>query len=638
MGAAGILTRMAAEGHSTHHYPPIGDYALIGDCRSAALISRAGSLDWLCFPRFDSPSIFGALLDAEKGGRFAVRPIGPYRAERRYLPRTNILETTFHTPSGAVVLRDLMPVASEEEKRLRLEPPHEVLREIEGLAGEVELEVIYDPRPRYAAVVPTLKRRGALGIWIECQPFALVLCSDIPLEICADQPGARGRAVIRAGEQYSLSLSYTQEAPAVIPPLGQFTRERVERSARWWRAWANSFSYDGPYDEMVLRSALVLKLLAYAPSGAVVAAPTTSLPERIGGVRNWDYRYCWLRDASFTLRALLDVGFHDEAHAFLGWILHATRLTQPELRVIYDVFGWTDLPERTLHHLEGYAGSRPVRVGNAAHDQLQLDIYGEVIDAVARYARGGVRFDKDTQRLLRGFGDTVCRRWREPDQGIWEPRAARAHHTHSKALCWVALDRLIQLHEAGQLSLDLDRYRAERDAIRAEIEAHGYNPMLESYTEVFDGDEIGASALVLPMYGYIEANAPRMRSTFAAVERRLGRGALVYRYLGDTDDGMPPGEGAFGMCSFWAAECAALMGDLQQANERFAELLGYANDVGLFAEEIAPATGAALGNFPQGFSHVGLINAALTIAECEGRLAAPAPVAAEDRMPVEDPR
>jgi GH15 family glucan-1,4-alpha-glucosidase len=384
----------------SHAYPPIGDYALIGDCRSAALISRTGSIDWLCWPRFESPSIFAAILDAEKGGRFAVCPSAEFRTERRYLPETNILETTFHTSDGTVVLRDLMPVSSEQEKRAELGAPHEVLREIEGRAGEVEVEIVYEPRPRYGGVAPRLEERGALGIWLECRPFALILRSEIPLRLTNDRRGAHGIARIRAGERHSLSVSYTQEAPAVLPILGPVTQTRIERSARWWQAWASQCRYDGPHRDLVLRSALVLKLLAYAPSGAVVAAPTTSLPEWIGGVRNWDYRYCWLRDASFTLRALLEIGFTAEAEAFLSWALHATHLTRPEIRMIYNVFGETHLPEATLDHLEGYAGSRPVRIGNGAHDQLQLDVYGEVIDAAARYARGEVQFDRSTIALL----------------------------------------------------------------------------------------------------------------------------------------------------------------------------------------------------------------------------------------------
>jgi GH15 family glucan-1,4-alpha-glucosidase len=599
------------------NHPPIGDYALIGDCRAAALVSRDGSLDWLCLPRFDSPSIFGALLDTQRGGRFRVRPLGTFHSERRYLPETNVLETSFRTPGGAIALRDLMPVASEAEKRAALTPDHEMLREVQGLEGEVDLEIVYEPRPDYGRLRPRLEGRGALGLWAEVGRGALVLRSDLPLELAGDGRAAHGVGRIRAGERKYLSFTYGEEAPAVVPPLGEVARARVERTARWWREWAGRCAYRGPHRDAVVRSALVLKLMAYAPSGAVVAAPTTSLPEQIGGVRNWDYRYCWLRDASLTLRALFALGYHEEAEAFLGWMLHATRLTWPELQVVYDVFGESRLPELELPHLEGYAGSRPVRVGNDAHGQLQLDVYGEVLDAVSRFARRGGRFDRDTVRLLDGLGHTVCRRWREPDEGIWEGRSGRFHHTHSKVLCWVALDRLIQMHEAAQIRVCVDEFRAERDAIRAEIEARGYNERLGSYTRTFDGDELDASLLVLPLYGYLTGTEPRMRSTCARIRERLGRDGLVYRYL-ETDDGLPPGEGAFGICSFWAVECLARGGDVEAAAQVFERLLSCANDVGLFAEEIDPATGAALGNFPQAFTHVGLINAALTLAEGRG--------------------
>jgi GH15 family glucan-1,4-alpha-glucosidase len=511
-------------------------------------------------------------------------------------------------------------VSSEEDKRSQLRAPHELLREVEGLAGEVELEVHYEPRPRHGTVLPQLDERGALGIFLECRPFGLILRSEIPLRLSGNRHSAHGGARINAGDRRSLSVSYTQEAPAVLPILGPVTRARIEQSAGWWRKWASQCTYEGPYRAMVLRSALVLKLLAYAPSGAVVAAPTTSLPEWIGGVRNWDYRYCWLRDASFTLRALLDLGFEEEAAAFMSWTLHATHLSRPELRVIYDVFGETHIPERTLDHLEGYAGSRPVRVGNGARDQLQLDMYGEVLDAAARYGYGNVEFDRDTIRFLKDMGETVCRRWREPDEGIWEPRSGRAHHTHSKALCWVALDRLITMHNRGTIQIDLDRYQRERAAIYDAIEQHGYNRQIQSYTDVFDGDEVGANLLVLPLYGYVSAQHPRMQNTWARIRQRLARGSLVYRYLPGTDDGLPPGEGTFVICSFWSVECAARGGDLAGATRAFETLLEHANDLGLYAEEIDPESGAALGNFPQAFSHVGLINAALTCAEYEGAM------------------
>jgi len=507
-----------------------------------------------------------------------------------------------------------MPVASEADKRAALTPEHEVLRELEGLAGWVEIEVVYTPRPDYGRRHPDLTSRGAFGLWCEVPGGALALHSDLLFRRTPDGHGASGSATIAAGERKHLSLVYSADAPGVIPLLGDAARDRVERSIRWWRGWARRGTYDGPYRDAVVRSGLALKLMTYAPSGAVVAAPTTSLPEEIGGVRNWDYRYCWLRDASLTLRALFDLGYAEEAEAYLSWILHATRLTWPELQVLYDVFGEAHLPESELSHLSGYANSRPVRLGNDAHGQLQLDVYGEVIDAVACFVARGGHVDRDTARMLSGLGETVCRRWREPDEGIWEGRAGRFHHTHSKVLCWVALDRLITLHDTGRIRINSDRFRSERDAIRTAIETRGYNPRLDSYTRLFDGDDLDASLLTLPLYGYHEGTHPRMRATCQRIHECLARDGLVYRY--QTDDGLPPGEGAFGICSFWAVECRAKGGDVEGATEAFARLLACANDVGLFGEEIDPETGAALGNFPQAFTHVGLINAALTLAEC----------------------
>jgi len=590
--------------------PPIGDYALIGDGRGVGLVSRDGSLDWLCLPRPDSRSLFAALLDGRLGGRFRVRPTGAFRTERRYLPGTNVLETVFRTPGGAVALRDALAVSSEEEKRRRLTPEHELLREVEGLEGQVELEVLYEPRPDYGRARPTIESRRRLGLWCRAGSAALVLGSELALTPSPDRRSARGLARLRAGERAYLSCSYAAEAPAVVPALGAAARERMERTRRWWAGWAEQCAYDGPYRDAVVRSALALKLLAYAPSGAIVAAATTSLPERLGGESNYDYRLCWLRDAAFTLRALVGMGYRDEGGAFVSWLLHSTRLTQPELQVVYDVFGEARLPERELDHLAGYRGSRPVRVGNAASRQLQLDAYGEVADAVRALEPDGEPFDRDTAGLLRGVGETVCRRWREPDDGIWEDRAGARQYTHSKVLCWVALDRLIRFHEAGRLRLAVDRLRAERAAIRATVEVRGYNARLGAYARTLDGDELDASLLTLPLYGYVDAAHPRMRSTLAAVRERLGRGVLIHRYATPDDRR----EGAFGICGFWAVECLARAGQLEEATAAFERLLGYGNDVGLFAEEIDPETGAALGNFPQAFTHVGLVNAALALA------------------------
>jgi GH15 family glucan-1,4-alpha-glucosidase len=605
-------TPTLASAASVSAYPPIDDYALIGDCRSAALVSRDGSIDWLCWPRFDSPSVFAALLDQTTGGNFQIRPVGEFRSERRYLPGTNVLETLFQTASGSLTLRDVMSVASEPEKQAALTAEHEILRAVEGLEGDVDLEVTYAPRPDYARQDVHLQRRGNLGIWCGAGPGALVLRSEVPLRISADGKSACGMIRIAAGERRFLSLIYSHSGPAVLPMLGAEAQHRLDQSIQWWQGWSGGCTYQGPEREAVIRSALVLKLMTYAPSGAVVAAPTTSLPEWPGGERNWDYRYCWLRDASFTLRALFDLGFRDEAHAYYGWLLYVTRLTWPELQVLYNVFGQTRLPERELSNLEGYGGARPVRIGNDARNQLQLDVYGEVLDAVARIAHEG-RFDRDSVHFLNGLGRTVCDRWREPDEGIWEPRGGRFHHTHSKVMCWVALDRLIWLHEYHGLAIDEDRFRIERDAIRAEIESRGYNERIGSYTQVFGGDAVDASLLTLPLYGYVPASDPRMRSTLAAIQKRLGRNGLIYRYPFDIDDGLPRGEGAFGICGFWAVQCLAEAGALKEAASAFRQVVSYGNDLGLFAEEYEPDTGTALGNFPQAFTHIGLINAALAL-------------------------
>jgi GH15 family glucan-1,4-alpha-glucosidase len=603
-------------------YPPIGDYAIIGDCRSAALIARDGALDWLCMPRFDAPALFAALLDRERGGAFVVRPVGPARATRRYVDDTNVLETTFTTDRGRLRVLDLMPVASEEDKRRRLRPDHEVLRVIDAVDGDVEVEVVCDPRPQYGATTPRLIDRGRLGCWYERGAEVAVLRSEIPLTVSGDRPGARGRARLRAGERRYVALAYAHGEPVVLPVFGDAAEARVAETLRWWRGWAARCRYEGPYRAAVVRSALVLKLLTYAPSGAVVAAPTTSLPEKIGGVRNWDYRFCWLRDSSLTLQALVDLGYETEAAAFVSWMLHSTRLTWPELQVVYDVHGETRLPERELSHLEGYAGSRPVRIGNGAATQFQLDTYGEVVDSVFEFVRRGGGFDAATARLLVGLGRTVCRRWTEPDEGIWELRAGRRQHTYSKAMCWVALDRLVRLHEAGRLSVPVDEFARQRDAIRAAIEARGYSARAQSYVAVFDGDGVDASLLLLGRYGYADPAGERMRGTYRRIRERLGVNGLVYRYLGD--DGLPPGEGAFGIAGFWAVDCLTRQGDVDGALAAFEQLIGFANDVGLFAEEIDPATGHQLGNFPQAFTHVGLIDAALTLGEVERRRAAPA--------------
>ncbi|GAC1699477.1 MAG: glycoside hydrolase family 15 protein [Gemmatimonadaceae bacterium] len=481
------------------------------------------------------------------------------------------------------------------------------------MAGEVAMDVVYAPRPDYARVTPVLESRGGLGIRCEHASQLLTLRSEIPLALTTDRTEARGSAVMRNGDQRYLALAFSAGEPAVLPTLGRAAGAQIAMSIRWWEQWASACTYRGPYRDAVLRSALALKLMAFAPSGAIIAAPTTSLPEWPGGVRNWDYRYCWLRDASFTLQVLADIGYPAEAESFFSWLLHATRITWPSLQILYDVFGEPGVAEQELDHLAGYAGSRPVRIGNAAEQQLQMDVYGEVVDAAYQYVVRGGRLDGVTARMLAGLGETVCSRWREPDEGIWEIRSGRRHHTYSKAMCWVALDRLLKLHESGRVRVSAARFAVERDAIRHEVETRGFNESVGSYVSVFDGDTVDASLLRLARLGYADPTTPRMRGTQEVVRRLLGRNGLIYRYRPSADDGLPPGEGAFGICSFWAADAQALAGDITGAEATFERVLSHANDVGLFAEQIDPDGGRALGNFPQAFTHVGLVDAALTL-------------------------
>jgi GH15 family glucan-1,4-alpha-glucosidase len=511
-----------------------------------------------------------------------------------------------------------MPIALGEKPRL--EPERELLRVVEGLEGEVDTEILFQPRFDYARREARLVQRGALGWFCEHRGEALLLGSEVQLAPAPGGGALGGRALIRAGERRRLSLAYAMRDMLVAPPLGTAADARLARTVEWWRGWSGQCRFDHPYRPAVLRSALALKLLTYSLSGAVVAAVTTSLPEAIGAERNWDYRYCWLRDAATTLQAFMDLGFRAEGRAYLEWLLHSTRLTQPRLQILYDVYGRTRLPGEELDHLEGYRKSRPVRVGNDASQQVQLDIYGSAVAATALYADRGGSLSRDEQRLMHGFGRVVCETWREPDSGLWEFPGERRHFTHSKLMCWTALDSLVRLHGMGRLMGPVDRYRRERDAIRAAIEARGFDAARGCYVGAFGEDWLDASLLVMAKLGYRVPDDPRVVSTAARIRRELARDELIHRYAAGVD-GLPSREGAFGICSFWAVELLALQGAVDEARDLFERMLARANDVGLLAEEFDPATGEALGNVPQAYTHAGLIAAALAIADAERRRA-----------------
>ena len=603
-----------AEARSAAHasWPQIHDYGIIGDCRSASLVSREGSIDWLCWPRFDSASIFAALLDRERGGYWRISPVQPATIRRRYVPDSNVLQTEFVAQSGTAILTDVMASSSSAFHRNELLPDHEILRRVECTSGEVQLEIDFFPRADYGECEVQIRQLGKLGLRFTIGKGAYWLRSSVPLSLTGER--AHTQVVLRAGETLRFSFSYSEESPTVLRPLDESFNSRIEHSISSWQRWAGYAKYDGSHREAVVRSALALKLLTYLPSGAVIAAPTTSLPEKIGGDLNWDYRYCWLRDSSLTIRAMLELGYWDEAEDFLDWLLQATRLTQPRLRILYTVYGGNAPKERELPYLSGYKNSHPVRIGNAARDQLQLDVYGEVIDAAAQFAFHGGDLDRDMQKVLTGFGNYVVDNWNQPDEGIWEPRSGRQNHTHSRLLCWTAMDRLIRLGKKGILQgAPIERYEENCSAIRRQIEHHAWNERMQSYVSVLDGDQLDASLLLFSWYGFDEAGSPRMRGTYRAIRQEIGTPeGLLYRYKRSDP------EGTFALCSFWEAEYLALGGgSLHEAQQLFAHLLKYANDLDLYAEEIDPSTGAGLGNFPQAFTHVGLIGTALSIRQRE---------------------
>jgi GH15 family glucan-1,4-alpha-glucosidase len=599
---------------------PIADYALLSDCRSAALVSRDGSIDWPCFPRFDSPSVFGRILD-DAAGHWSITPAGgaPFQTTRRYVDDTLLLETTFTTASGSVRLTDALAVGRNERGHtLGAGAVGTVLRRLVGVAGAVELEMEYAPRPEYGLVAPALYPE-ADGLTARGGASLLRLSSAVPIEL--DGSTARARFSLRAGDDLSFALHHrTTSEPRPRSWTQTKIRERLDDTAEAWRTWSSLHqSYDGPWSDLVMTSGRVLYGLTYFPTGAIVAAPTTSLPETPGGSRNWDYRYTWVRDASFTLEALWVAACPHEADVFFEYLADtASRHVAGggDLQIMFGIGGEHDLTERELGHLSGWRSSRPVRVGNGAWRQRQLDVYGELLGAAYRLPDQVARLHPVSRRFLADLADIAGARWQEADQGIWEIRGEPRHFLYSKLMCWVALDRAIALAARLDARDRVDRWRQTRDAIAQAIVTRGWNERVGAFTQSFGSDELDASTLMLPIVGFIPAHHPQMRATIDAIATHLtDERGLVYRYL--AADGLEGDEGSFLLCTFWLAQALALAGDIDRARATFETAAMYVNDVGLLSEEVDPRTGELLGNFPQAFSHIGLINAAWAIAQAE---------------------
>jgi GH15 family glucan-1,4-alpha-glucosidase len=587
-------------------YAPLRDYALIGDGRTAALISRSGSVDWWCVPNLDSASVFAAILDTDRGGRWVLRPEGAAETHRRYVPGTNLLETTYTTATGRVRVTDVMTLPGRG-----LAPFRELARRVEGLDGRVAISWRIEPRFGYGLARTRIEPRTPFPV-ATSGTTALAACAWDAGRIEVDEVAIGGRFETRAGTRATIALVAAYGEPLVFPARADVER-RIETTAAFWRDWSARLAYDGPWRDPVVRSALALKLLVFAPSGAIAAAPTTSLPESLGGERNWDYRFSWIRDSAFTIESLLQLGCDAEARSFFWWFMHATQRTLPRLHVLYRLDGDTHTPERTLP-LAGYGNSRPVRIGNGAADQLQLDTYGELMDATYQYAHRGHKVGRQTARDVARIADYVCAQWRKPDSGIWEVRAAPRHYTQSKAMCWVALDRARRLVDRGEIpARRATRWASEAADIRRFIEERCWSEAKRSYVWYAGADELDASLLLLAIMRYERPEAARMRMTIEAVRRELAAGPLLHRYIGA--DGLARGEGAFACCSFWLAEALAISGQRREAEHVMDELVALANDVGLYPEEIDPASHAFLGNFPQGLVHLALISAAVALQE-----------------------
>ena len=597
---------------------PIADYALISDCQSAALVSSEGSVDWLCFPRFDRPSVFARLLDQD-AGHWSIHPAGVLEAKRSYVERTMAIQTTFRTADGKATLVDVMAVGEgEREHKLGAHSPHALLRRLTCDEGSVEINIEYAPRPEYGLIFPFLTAVDG-GIHARGGADVLLLSSPIAFEI--DGSNANAHISLTQGQSVAFALHHKQswEEQPGVRNQEQITT-RIDDTIRGWQTWSEIHQgYEGPWRDLVHTSGLVLQALTYQPTGAIVAAATTSLPEEVGGERNWDYRYAWVRDSSLTLEALWVAACPDEATDFFSYMAgaSATQLRRgSDLQIMFGVGGERDLSERTLPHLSGWRNSRPVRVGNGAWDQRQIDVYGELLNAAYRLSDQWKVLDPATREFLVEVADAAAVRWEETDQGLWEQRGEPQHFLYSKLMCWVALDRAIHLAARLEAEDRIGMWTKTRDEIKDAILQRGWNDRAQAFTQTFGSEDLDAANLMMPIMGFITAKDPRMLSTIRATEERLtDEHGLVYRYK--SHDGLEGEEGTFLLCTFWLAQAQALAGELNRARTTFESAIAYANDVGLLAEEVDPTTKELLGNFPQAFSHIGLINAAWAIAQAE---------------------
>jgi GH15 family glucan-1,4-alpha-glucosidase len=604
---------------STRAAVPIADYGLLSDCNRAALVTRDGSIDWLCLPRFDSPAVFARLLDPD-AGHWTIRPAGEFTTERRYRDGSLVLETTFTTAGGVVRLHDALAFAEGQRGHdIGLDSPDELLRSVECLSGSVDLVMELEPRPEYGLVRP-LFRQTEHGGRTFGGPNQIAVRAGVPVTV--DGSTMVAAFSVSEGDRVGFSLRWippeAREAPEPSPP--DDVAARIDDTVETWRSWEAAHSiYDGPHRELVRLSSRVLQGLTYRPTGAIVAAPTTSLPETVGGERNWDYRYSWIRDASLTLQALYIGSCPDEAGEFVSFMTSSAgggAGDMHSLQIMYGIAGEHDLTERELPHLRGWRDSAPVRVGNGAWGQTQLDVYGELLDALYQYHEQLGELHPEIQVFIAELADAAARGWTQKDAGMWEMRGEPRHHLSSKVLCWTALDRAVKLApKLGEFG-KAEEWAAERDRIRDAVLERGWSDAKHAYAQSFDSDDLDAAQLLMPLVGFLPATDPRMRSTIEAIAEELTQDGLVLRYLNEEGlnaDGLTGEEGTFVICSFWLVSCLARAGEVERAEQLFDQLVSYANDLGLLAEEIDPQHGELLGNFPQAFSHIGLITAAWEI-------------------------